>query len=353
MSLDGGNASDVGEELALATRAAWLYHAGGLTQSQVAHALGIPSVKAHRLIARATRAGYVRVFVDGPIGGCIDCETALVARYGLRLCRVVPSLGESGLPLRALGTAGAGFLRGALDRGEHRVIGLGHGRTLAAAIDHMPRLPAPGVRLVSLLGGLPRRTGSTSFDVMHQLAEKTEADAYMLPVPFFANTPADRSVLLAQRGVAESLELAREATLCLVGIGNIEGDAFLPATGMISAEETASLIAAGASGELLGRYLDRLGRLVATSLHDRVIALPLAAMDGREVVALAGGPDKTDAIHAVLQARLLTGLITDEPTARRLLAQDCSPAEQGTGKCTRKPETSATPSSRAALAGAS
>lgn len=31
----------------LAVRAAWLHYAGGLTQSDVARRLGIPSVKAH------------------------------------------------------------------------------------------------------------------------------------------------------------------------------------------------------------------------------------------------------------------------------------------------------------------
>lgn len=31
--------------------------------------------------------------------------------YGLGLCEVAPDLGEEGLPLRALGLAGASFLR--------------------------------------------------------------------------------------------------------------------------------------------------------------------------------------------------------------------------------------------------
>jgi DNA-binding transcriptional regulator LsrR (DeoR family) len=37
------------------------------------------------------------------------------------------------------------------------------------------------------------------------------------------------------------------------------------------------------------------------------------------MVAIAGGPSKTAAISAILRAGFLTGLITDQSTARRLL----------------------------------
>ena len=121
-------------ESSLAIRAVWLHYAGGLTQSAVAERLGIPSVKAHRLIARAVADGVVKVSIDGEIVECIDLEDRLAARFGLDFCEVAPDLGEDGLPLRALGVAGAGFLRREIERGEHRVIGLGHGRTLAAAV---------------------------------------------------------------------------------------------------------------------------------------------------------------------------------------------------------------------------
>ena len=308
--------SAIGEDSELATRAAWLYHAGGLTQADVAAKLGIAAAKAHRLIARATQAGLVRVFVDGPIGGCIALEETLSRRFGFEFCRVVPGLDGPPPNLRAVGTAAALFLREMFEIGRHRVVGVGHGRTLSIAVDLMPRVPAPQVQLVSLLGGLPRRLSTGPFDVINRLAEKTGADAYLLPVPMFANSAADSGVLRSQRGVAETLALAAEASLMLAGIGAVAEAAFLPAAGMIAAEEVRELRAAGAVGEIMGRYFDTAGRLVPTSLHDRLIALPIGALHG--LVAVAAGEEKIDAINAVSRSRLLSGLITDEPTARRL-----------------------------------
>jgi DNA-binding transcriptional regulator LsrR (DeoR family) len=51
--------SPIDPEQSLAIRAAWLHYAGGLTQAAVAKRLGVPSVKAHRLIARAVADGVV------------------------------------------------------------------------------------------------------------------------------------------------------------------------------------------------------------------------------------------------------------------------------------------------------
>ena len=64
------------------------------------------------------------------------------------------------------------------------------------------------IRFVSLLGGLTRNYAANPYDVMHRLAERTCAQAYVMPVPFFANSAEDREVLLEQRGVREVFEMA-------------------------------------------------------------------------------------------------------------------------------------------------
>lgn len=94
----------------LATRAAWLHYIGGLTQASVAKRLGLTSVKTHRLIARAVAEGVVKVSIEGEIVECAMLEDQLCAKYDLDYCEVAPDLGEPGLPLRALGMAGAAFM---------------------------------------------------------------------------------------------------------------------------------------------------------------------------------------------------------------------------------------------------
>ena len=163
------------QEASLSARAAWLYYAGGLRQVEIARRLGLASTKVHRLIARATRQGLVRVFVDASVSECVALEEALTERFRLRHCRVAPDLGEGPLPFRALGLAGASYLRSTLERRVHACIGVGHGRTLSAVVRALPSMQCRDLSFVSLLGGLTRKFAANPYDVIHGLVDKTGA----------------------------------------------------------------------------------------------------------------------------------------------------------------------------------
>lgn len=306
----------------LAIRAAWLHFAGGMTQAEVAARLGVSGAKAHRLIAQASRSGAVKVFIDGDIAACVNLEMQIARRFGLDRCEVVPDLHEAGLPLRALGMAGGRLFRREIEALGGGVIGVGHGRTMLAAIRAMPRTEAPDLRFVSLLGGLTRNFAANPHDVMQRLAERTGATAYMMPVPFFANSEADREVLLAQRGVGEVRALADQADLMVAGIGTALPDAQLVAADVIDAEEIAEVRRRGAEGEILGHFFDRDGRRVETALSARTISPPLETLHHRRLVAIAGGPGKVRAVRAALASGCLNGLVTDEATALALVDDD-------------------------------
>lgn len=306
-------------EHSLAIRAAWLHYVGGLRQAEVAKRIGVPSVKAHRLIARAVAEGAVKVSIEGDIIECIELEQMLCAQYGLETCEVAPDLEEGGIPFRTLGLAGASRLRRWMESGEELTIGIGHGRTLAEAVRAMPRFGTTGLSFVSLLGGLTRNFAANPHDVMHLLAEKTGARAYVMPVPFFANTTEDREVLLAQRGVTEVFQLAETAPLKIVGIGTVEAETQLVTSGMIEPSEIEAISQAGGVGEMLGHFFDPEGRALETPLTSRTLAVSLDTTRDDRIIALAGGPEKVAPIRAVLNSGRLSGLITDERTARVLL----------------------------------
>jgi DNA-binding transcriptional regulator LsrR (DeoR family) len=309
------------EEAALAARAAWLHFAGGKTQGEVAEILGVPNTKAHRLIARARSEGLIRVFVEGPIAGCIELEEKLKETYGLTQCEVVPNIDDGALPLRTLGTAGARYIRTLIENATYNLIGFGHGRTLAAAIDLLPSVPASAVKFVSLLGGLTRRFAASPFDVIHKLAERTGAEAYVMPVPFFANTVKDRKVLESQYGVSDVIEMSRSADLYVAGIGEVDRKSFIAIAGMVDGSDVDSVLASGACSEILGHFFTSDGTHVPNAVSDRAMAPRIEDLQSHKIVALAGGTSKTQAVRSILNSGLLYGLITDEATARRLISE--------------------------------
>jgi DNA-binding transcriptional regulator LsrR (DeoR family) len=321
----GGNqmsTSQFDDDVSLASRAAWLHYAGGLTQGEVAARLNIPAMKAHRLIARAGRDGLIRIFVDGAVAECLQLEETLKKRFNLETAQVAPDLGEPGLPIKALAFAGANYLHAVLQRNPGQIVGIGHGRTLAAVVRHLPAMPSSEVRFVSLLGGLTRKFSASPFDVIHLIAERTGSEAYLMPVPLYANSAADRAVLLAQLGISAVFDLARQADLMLVGIGEARPSGSLVQVGMIRPDEVAELERVGVAGEMLGHFFDARGNIVETELSGRSISLPPEDLRGRNIVAIAGGPSKVAGIRAALASGFLKGLITDELTARCLATDE-------------------------------
>jgi DNA-binding transcriptional regulator LsrR (DeoR family) len=308
------------EEHDLCVRAAWLHYGAGLTQSAVAKRLGVPGLKAHRLIAKANREGLVRVSIEGDIIECVRLEDKMRARFGLKFCEVCPDLEDDPLPLQTLGLAGSRFLRMAFEGGKDTTIGFGHGRTLSAGVNMLPKMSVRGLKLVSLLGGLSRRYAATPFDVIHRLAERTGAEAYVLPLPFYANSVEDRAVFLEQRGVAEIMNLGVAATLRVVGIGTMEPDASILSTGMIEREDFEAAVKSGGAGEILGNIFGLDGKVIENDISARTLSMSAADIGRQKTVAIAGGRSKINAIRAVLASGLIHGIIVDERTARKLTA---------------------------------
>ncbi|MEZ5858145.1 MAG: sugar-binding domain-containing protein [Geminicoccaceae bacterium] len=214
------------------------------------------------------------------------------------------------------------YLLGVLERPEVGILGVGHGRTLAAVVDRLPRLPRADLKFVSLLGSLTRNAAANPFDVIHRLAEKVGGESYFLPVPFFADSIEDKAVLMAQRSVRTCSRSPASPTSSSSASASSPADAHLLQTGMITQAEFAALAKAGAVGEVLGHFFAADGRSVAAEINGRALGLGPDDLRGKEVTAIAGGRGKARAIHAVLQSGLLTGLVTDEATARRLAELD-------------------------------
>ena len=154
-------------EASLAIRAAWLYYVHGLNQAEVADHLGISRVKVHRLIALAHQQSWVKVFVEGSTTEGLALEQSAKQLFNLQLCTVAPSdvdgLARDPKPdsaawaprQRSTCTSTWSTIRKA-------PIGVGHGRTLAAIADALPKISRPQSQFVSILGSRFRAVSNWS-----------------------------------------------------------------------------------------------------------------------------------------------------------------------------------------------
>ena len=305
--------------LDLSARAGWLYYVGGLTQDQIAGELRISRQRAQRLVARSMAEGLIRVRLEHPVSDCLSLEAALRDAYGLRLCRVGPSLGQGVDPVHCIAPFAAAEMERLLSAPEPIVMALGTGRTLRAAIENLRSMECDQHKLVSLNGNISPDGSASFYDVVMRIADKVRAPHYPMPLPQIAESAEEREVFYSLEPVQRVMRLARAADVTLVGIGQMNDNAPLFKDGFMTAEELRRMRAAGAAGEIAGWAYDAEGRYLETGTNLRVAGVRVDPPGDNLVIGVAGGADKLDGLRGALRGRILNGLITDELTARALL----------------------------------
>jgi DNA-binding transcriptional regulator LsrR (DeoR family) len=305
-----------------AARAGWLYYVAGNTQDEIAAKLGVSRQTAQRLVALAVSEGLVKVRLEHPIAICLDMAARLRERFGLAFAEVVPTDPGSASSTLGVAEAGAVEIERQLRAPEVGVIAIGTGRTLKAAIDLLPPIQAPAKKIVSLTGNIAPDGSASFYSVIFTMADVVKARHFPMTLPVIATSAEERDLLHAQAMIRGTLALAAKADIAFVGIGDLGANAPLHEDGFMSAAELAALQEAGAVGEITGWAFDAEGRLVEGLTNARVASAPLPSIAQCRVIALAKGTRKLPGIAAAMKGRLISGLITDEATAERLLAQD-------------------------------
>ncbi|WP_088742426.1 sugar-binding transcriptional regulator [Cobetia sp. QF-1] len=310
------------QRLEQAARAAWLSYVGGRTQDEIATQLGVSRPGVQRLLALARQERLVKISIDHPIAGSMAMSDALVERFGLSFCDVVPSDTQSRDSIAEfLAVAGADRLSFYLNRLEPQTISLGTGRTVRSAVEALSRSERPQHRIVSLVGNVALDGSSNRYDGVMLLADKIGAERFLLPAPVVAASIDDKESLLGQYLVNAVFKVACEADVGVIGIGRLDAQATLFQDQFISASERDELLDAGAVGELMGWPLDVNGQLIDCPLTRRITSVPLAALKSQPLIGMAGGYDKGPAILSALRGGWLEGLIIDESAAARICAE--------------------------------
>jgi DNA-binding transcriptional regulator LsrR (DeoR family) len=299
----------------LATLAAWLYYERRLNQEEIARRMTVSRSTVSRLLSHAREVGIVDIRINRPLPEVARLEAALHERFPLGVLQVEPSDPDD-TPAQAAARAAGRFLSRRVRGGG--VVGVGWGRTLRAAAQLVTRGPVAGVSLVDVVGRPPGEDSLVS--VSRLLAVAWSVEAIPVPAPAFAATRKMRDELRRNSVVEAALAKARDADLIVLSIGGTDTDATLVREGIVAPEVMGRLRAAGAVGDLLGHFYDASGQEVSVSGVVTPIGLGLGDLrTARLVVAVAAGAAKVEAIHAAATGRLISGLVTDDTTARSLL----------------------------------
>ena len=200
-------------------------------------------------------------------------------------------------------------------------IGVSWGRTLADVIRNLRPGSVARLRVAQLSGGVNDPVpGIQGTDIARGLADRyPDSRVYYLHAPAIVASQAIYSAILSDPSVESALSAARRTQVALVGIGQITPAATMYRGGHVDEADWAILVRAGAVGNMNTRFFDAAGRPVP-ALEDRTVAITWAEMRAiPNVIAVAAGLDKVEAIAGALATGAVDSLVTDERTARALL----------------------------------
>ncbi|WP_285424829.1 sugar-binding transcriptional regulator [Pseudomonas sp. efr-133-TYG-103a] len=311
----------VNAEDQLNIRIAWYYYVNNMTQQQIADRMGITRVRVNKALATCRETGVVQIRINSPLASCVELEERIQERFGLQRVTVVPSPDDPSNIFRVLGVGVAPTLETYLVDGC--IIAVGWGRTLRQAVRELQGRSLPNMTVLSLLGGLHYGSANNTVEIASSLAGLFGGSYYYLAAPVFAPSEQYRNMILEEASVQDVLGKARQADLALLTVGDLSERSLMLELGLVNPEDARSLRAAGAVGDLLGRWLDRDGIEVNHPLNRRAISLDLEDLRKvRKVVLVSGGPYKAEIIRAVLLRNVVHELVIDESAARQLLEQD-------------------------------
>jgi DNA-binding transcriptional regulator LsrR (DeoR family) len=199
-------------------------------------------------------------------------------------------------------------------------IGVGWGATLNMSLKAIGAKPCERLSVISLLGQMTHSRAVNPSAVARRIADAFGAECYQLTAPVFVASEAVRAMLWSEPGLRDLRERARRIDIALVSVGEVSEHATLFREGLVPKGQAASLVKAGAVGDVLCHFIDADGKVVDHPVNRRAVAVDLQDLARvPRIVIAAGGKRKVEPIRATLKALSAGVLVTDAAAARGLL----------------------------------
>ena len=300
-----------------------LYYEEGRTQAEIGRRVGTSRSTVSRLLQEARSRGVVQISIDYSLARDSLLERELKERFSLGEVRVLRSFGRSeGEVIGGMGQLAASYLDEIVRDGM--IVGVSYGRSVASVVQRVKPKNLADLVVLQVIGALgsgnPLQDGP---DLARQLANLYGGAYRYLHAPLMVESARTRELLSHEPLVKDLLQTARQADVILMGVSPLTPDtAGLIFTDYLNKADLERLSASGAVGHMCAQFFHADGRLTDTPFNERAITIGLETLkDVREVVTIAGGLGKAQAILGALRGGYTDVLVTDDAAAQAVLAQ--------------------------------
>lgn len=303
--------------LVLTASVARRYYLDGRSKVEIGEEFRLSRFKVARLLDSARELGLVRIEIRHAGGVDVELSDRLQEALGLQHAIVVdtPEVDPASLR-REIGAAAARLLAEIVTADD--VLGLAWARSVSAMASALTYLaPCSVVQLTGALAGAD--ADESSIEVVRQVARIAGGPASYFYAPLVVADPSTARALRQQPEVARAMNLIPSVTVAVAGVGGWGPglSTVYDATGDAEREEIRRL---GVRADISGVLVDGDAVPVRTTLTQRMIGITAEQMQAvPEVIAIAYGSSKTEAVRLAVRSGLVGGLVTHTAVARELL----------------------------------
>ena len=312
--------SKVETDIEVMYRVAELYYEKSLTQQEIADKLNYSRPMISKLLSNANELGIVSITIQNPNSKAerLKKQIEKIFSSGDKQLRVivVPSSTEDDLTRDRVYKAAANFLEANIC--DNQIIGIGRGSSVYGLVNKLSGNKHIGIETVPLTGGL----GSIdSYCQVNETARKAASslggNCNYIYSPVYLGHMSTKEAILTDPVLKPSFDLWDKLDWAIVGIGAIfQANNTYYMDRILKAElETGQKVTA----DLCVNLIDSSGKAV-DSKSNPVIAINLSQLrKAKQVMAIAPGTYKTQAILGCLKGNWIDILVTDECTAINLI----------------------------------
>ncbi|MGI6785935.1 MAG: sugar-binding transcriptional regulator [Gleimia sp.] len=300
-----------------------MYYLQGETMETIARHLGVSRSSVSRLLAYARESGLVRISVAPAPGEPGTLAGELNQIFGIHTTVVRVRDFDTGVNrLDNVAKVAAERFLDMIEPGN--VIGIAWGNTTAEITRHMPPVEVEDTTVVQLNGAASASgTGVRYIDTtISQAADALGANMVHFPVPAFFDYEETKKAMWRERSVRTVVDLIERADVALFGVGAFGGDipSHVYSAGYLEESDIAEVRREGVVGDICTILIREDGSYSDMAINHRASGpTPELLKTIPRRLCVVAGEAKAIPLIGALRAGVVTDLVVDDRTARRVL----------------------------------
>lgn len=306
-----------------ALKVARMYYYQNMTTESIAHELSVSRSTISRLLSYAREQGLVNIQIVDPNEHPQLLEARIVEKFAIKRAHVVPVSGIAGESewLARVVQYAANYLNSVFD--SNRIMGIAWGTTISAIARYLQPKATHDSQIIQLNGAGNTQSMGIEYasEIMVRFAQNYQAVANLFPVPTFFDYAATKAALWKERSIQRLLDLQNQADLLLYSIGAVNAGvpSHVYSAGYLERADFQDLKRLKLVGDIATVFFREDGSFDRIPINERTSGPALELFQRKHGICVVSGYAKVAGVAAAMRGGLVTELIIDEPTARKLV----------------------------------